>query len=188
MIARKADDPKVAIAIWDEIIAVRQAAIVKSAEANGIIDSSVAAAKRRIPREDIAAFDASIRSWLGVADQVMLKSHKKLRLILDNLQMPEEQAGRLKLYDKIINAWTAALQGFESLLAGQPQTVSDTSLLLALSAWHLYPSLIVLTASVQKVDFDDALIPASAIITVGLVSRPATMLRLAFAGPFFCLI
>lgn len=173
MIARKADDPKVAIAIWDEIITVRQAAIVKSAEANGMIDSSVAAAKRRIPREDIAAFDASIRSWLGVADQVMFKSHKKLRLILDNLQMPEEQVGRLKLYDKVINAWTAALQGFESLLAGQPQTVSDTSLLLALSAWHLYPSLIVLTPSVQKVDFGDALIPPSAIITVGLVSRPA---------------
>jgi hypothetical protein len=60
------------------------------------------------------------------------------------------------------------MQGLEDLLNGMPQQISDGAILLALSAWHLYPDLIVLRNKIQKVNFADALIPPTSVITVGL--------------------
>jgi hypothetical protein len=76
-----------------------------------------------------------------------------LKLILDNI-LPLISVG-LDTYAKVISAWTNAMSGFESLLQGMPLQVSDSAILLALSAWHLYPNLIVLSAETKKADFKD---------------------------------
>ncbi|KAH0837707.1 hypothetical protein FOPE_04933 [Fonsecaea pedrosoi] len=131
------------------------------------MNEAVIAAHQKILREDLATFDASVRAWLITADQVMIKKLKQLRLILDNLTTLPVSAGK-DTYAKIINAWEGAINGFEALLNGNPQNATDSSVLLALSAWHLYPDLIVLSSETKKVVFQDSLFPASVAITVGL--------------------
>jgi hypothetical protein len=70
MLARKFDDAKHAIAIWTELVAERQRDI-KIAESNAeiILETSMMAARQRITREELAAFDASARSWLACSTQ-----------------------------------------------------------------------------------------------------------------------
>ncbi|KAI9880294.1 MAG: hypothetical protein M1823_006747, partial [Watsoniomyces obsoletus] len=70
---------------------------------------------------------------------------------------------------QVISAWTNALRGFEALLEGQPLSTSDSELLLALSAWHLYPRLLVLSVETKQVDFFDALMPPQGVLTLGMV-------------------
>ncbi|KIW81348.1 hypothetical protein Z517_04373 [Fonsecaea pedrosoi CBS 271.37] len=159
LLARKFDDPKLSVALWVEIVAIRQKEVLATAESTGFVMSeAVIAAHQRILREDLATFDASVRAWLITADQVMIKKLKQLRLILDNLTTLPVSAGK-DTYAKIINAWEGAINGFEALLDGNPQNATDSSVLLALSAWHLYPDLIVLSSETKK---------TSVAITVGL--------------------
>ena len=172
MLARKIDDAKASIALWVELISLRQAEIRRYAEVEGhFLDASVLASQQRILRDDIAAFDSSVRSWLSVADQVMFKKWKQLDLILQNLSMPQMHSHSGLQYAKVISAWTNSLTGFEELLEGRPQTITDSSLLLALSAWHLYPNLLVLSSEVKNVLFNDKLMPQQAVVTVGLLPK-----------------
>lgn len=173
MLARQIDDPKISVALWVQIISIRQAEIRMNAEMDAsFFDASILASQQHIAREDIAAFDASVRSWLSVADQVMARNQKQLDIILQNLTMPYMLDTNEQQYIKIISAWKNALDGFESLLAGQPQEISESSLLVALSAWHLYPCLLILSTEVKRVDFNDKLFLKQAVITVGLLERP----------------
>ena len=173
MLARKIDDAKVSVALWVQIISLRQAEVRKNAEIDGhFLDASVLASQQRILREDIAAFDASVRSWLSVADEVMIRSRKQLNIIFQNLTLPDVLDQGETPYNKIISAWTNSLTGLEALLEGRPQTISESSLLLGLSSWHLYPNLLVLSSEVKKVEFNDRLIPKQAVVTVGLLSKP----------------
>jgi hypothetical protein len=56
----------------------------------------------------------------------------------------------------------------ESLVKGASQEVSDGSILLALSAWHIYPDLIVLGTKTQNVIFADPLVRTGGALTIGL--------------------
>ena len=51
-----------------------------------------------------------------------------------------------------------------------PQEISDGSILLTLSAWHLFPDLIVLASEVRNMQFKDNLVPFNGVGTVGLQS------------------
>ncbi|OQV00936.1 hypothetical protein CLAIMM_06370 [Cladophialophora immunda] len=171
LLARKFDDPKLSVAIWVEMVAIRQKEVLETAQSTGFaMNEAVIAAQQRILREDLATFDASVRAWLITADQVMAKKIKQLRLILDNLTTLPVSVGK-DTYAKIINAWKGAIEGFEALLEGKPQNATDSSVLLALSAWHLYPDLIVLASETKKVVFQDSLFSHSVAITVGLSLR-----------------
>ncbi|KAK6387382.1 hypothetical protein LTS17_000650 [Exophiala oligosperma] len=169
MLARKFVDAKHSVAIWVELVGIRQREVLSEAKSSGFsVNETVLAAQQRILREDLAAFDASIRAWLITSDQVMIKKVKQLRLILDNLTTLPVSAGK-DTYSKILSAWTAAMNGFEALLDGKPQNVTDSSMLLALPAWQLYPNLLVLADSEpKKVHFKDDLFLPSVEITVGL--------------------
>ena len=57
------------------------------------------------------------------------------------------------------------------LIEGKPQRVQSGSLLLALSAWHLYPDISVQSTSLQFIKQADPLVEQGGIITVGLQSR-----------------
>ncbi|KIY02329.1 uncharacterized protein Z520_02467 [Fonsecaea multimorphosa CBS 102226] len=171
LLARKFDDPKLSVAIWAEIVAIRQKEVIATAQSDGFaMNEAVIAAHQKILREDLATFDASVRAWLITADQVKVKQLKQLTLILDNLTTLPVSTGK-DTYAKIINAWETAINGFEALLDGKPQNATDSSVLLALSAWHLYPDLIVLSSETKKVVFQDPLFPPSVAITVGLSLR-----------------
>ena len=57
------------------------------------------------------------------------------------------------------------------LIEGKPQRVQSGSLLLALSAWHLYPDISVQSTSLQFIKQADPLVDQGGIITVGLQNR-----------------
>lgn len=133
--------------------------------------SSAMAARQAISRDDLATFDASARAWLSSADSAKQLQQDQLMLILKNI--PSWVSTGPSTYSKVITAWKAAMQGLEDLLNNKPQQISDGTILLAISAWHIYPDLIVLHSKTIKVSFKDPLIPAAAVITVGLESTDA---------------
>lgn len=134
--------------------------------------ASAMAARQTFPRDQVAAFDASARAWIRSADEAKSKHQKQLELIVKNI--PASVSAGSSTYSKVVTAWRAAMQGLEDLLKGMPQQISDGAILLALSAWHLYPDMIVLRNKPQKVKFSDPLFPPTGVITVGLESVDPT--------------
>ena len=74
------------------------------------------------------------------------------------------------LYTAVIDAWTKALQALENLVKGAPQRTDNGAVLLGLSAWHLYPD-ILLAGSNQYIEQGDKLINPGGIITIGLKAK-----------------
>jgi hypothetical protein len=58
----------------------------------------------------------------------------------------------------------------ESLINGAPQRIDDGAIILGLSAWHLYPD-ILLAGSSQVIKQSDPLVSTGGIITVGLEGK-----------------
>jgi hypothetical protein len=170
MLARKFDDAKTSTAIWVELVADRQIEIEAAIKNNEVVSaSSMIAARQVITREQLASFDASARAWLSSADQAKMSEQKRFMLILKNLEIPVND-GR-STYQKVVNAWKDAMTGLENLLCGMPHEISDGAILLALSAWHLYPDLVVLSNETKAVSFKDKLFPTGGVVTVGLRSQ-----------------
>ncbi|EOO00567.1 hypothetical protein UCRPA7_3933 [Phaeoacremonium minimum UCRPA7] len=87
MLARMWDAPE-ATSLWDEIILRRKMEVAADLEAEGEIDTNLMlATAQQFPRCDLADWDASCRSWLRVADSEKLVQQKKLRLIIDNIDL-----------------------------------------------------------------------------------------------------
>ena len=169
MLARQFDDAKVGTAIWVEIVLERQLEIQAAIERNDVVSISAAmAARQDISREELANLDFSARAWLCSADEAKTSNQKKLMLILRNINVPVSCGS--STYAKVIEAWKQAMIGFEDLLGGMPQQVSNGAILRALSSWHLYPNLIVLVEKTVHVKFGDPLLPEQSIVTVGLQS------------------
>lgn len=97
--------------------------------------------------------------------------HDQLRLILENITIPFPSGS--STYAKVTSSWRQAMTGMEDLLLGRPQSISDASVLLALSSWHLFPDLIVLGQKIVNVKFKDPLFPSTGVGTIGLTSANA---------------
>ncbi|KAL9107360.1 MAG: hypothetical protein Q9227_007725 [Pyrenula ochraceoflavens] len=176
ILARKFEDAKISTAIWAQLVHERQEEIKQSLEDGHIVSASSAmAARQTLSRNDLAIFDASARAWLSSADSAKRLQQDQLMLILRNI--PSWVSTGPSTYSKVITAWKAAMQGMEDILNCKPQQISDGAILLAISAWHLYPDLIVLHSKPTKVSFKDPLVPSEAIITIGLDSTNAEMNR-----------
>ena len=96
-------------------------------------------------RKLIADWDASARTWLQTADGVQSWHHKQLFLILNNLACMCE--GDSSTYQSVKKAWVSAVEALEKLLSGEHLALQDASVILAISAWHLYPDMIVFSPS-----------------------------------------
>jgi hypothetical protein len=158
-----------AISIWEEFVTERKAEIRRQTEAATYPSKhtpEILAAMQDISREELATWDASARSWIQSADQVKLRQHKQLMLILENVGIAI--SSQCNLYSSVISAWTSALQAMNDLIKGTALQIQDGSALLAMSSWHLYPDMIVLGGVAQKVPQNDKLFQTSATLTVGL--------------------
>ena len=165
----RAWDSVEATSIWVELVAGRRNEIEAEFKAHHCIsESSLLSARQAIERKDLALWDLSARSWLRSADQANTTQKAQLMLILKNIKVPVG-AGP-STYTEIIKVWQQSMRCLEKLLSGMPQEISDGSLLLALSAWHFFPDLIVLGSEVKNVKFNDRLIPSNGVVTVGLQS------------------
>ena len=166
----RAWDAKEATSLWVELIEQRRKEIEHGLENHhSISEASRFSIFQDIQRSDLARWDASARAWLQSADQAKQKEQTQLMLILKNVQLPFD--GGASTYSKVINAWSHAMSGLENLLCGRPQDISSRAVLLAFSAWHLYPDLIVLGKEVTKISFKDRCVNPRGVGTISLRPR-----------------
>lgn len=156
--------PAEATSLWVELVERRKQEIFKSynsASATGI--SAIMAAQQLINREQLSAWDASARSWLQTADATKRFQQTQLMLIINNVRMPVNTSK--DPYESIISAWKSGLTAMENLLQGASQRVQDGAILLAISSWHIYPNMQVLSDLVKDIDMSDGLMNHS-ILTI----------------------
>lgn len=87
---------------------------------------------------------------------------------MDNIPVPVSTHGTL--YNAVIEAWIKALEALENLVKGIPQQINDGAVLLGLSAWHLYPDLL-LADTTQYIKQNDSMIRPGGIVTIGLEGK-----------------
>ncbi|KAI8955119.1 hypothetical protein F4801DRAFT_529707 [Xylaria longipes] len=158
--------PSQATAIWAELILERKQELSSSDETHPTYHENLHLSKLSITREQLSAWDASARSWLRTADSVMARKHAQLNHIISNTVLPVNT--RPTLYQSVMHAWKRAMELTNDLIAGQPQSIPDGSVLLGLSAWHLYPDMVVLRESPTPIIQDDRLVSSGGLLTIGL--------------------
>ncbi|KAI1142003.1 hypothetical protein F5Y05DRAFT_369401 [Hypoxylon sp. FL0543] len=171
MLARAFTDPAQATSVWAELVSNRQREIMQEAQ-NPMLNlahiAAVNAANQQISRDDLRRWDASARAWLQTADGAMHKECIQLKLILKNISLPVTAGANL--YRDVIRAWKQAMVGLECLLKGEPQSVTDGAILLAISAWHIFPNLIVLGRETKNIHFGDSVMPPEGVLTIGITT------------------
>ncbi|KFA62410.1 hypothetical protein S40285_06408 [Stachybotrys chlorohalonatus IBT 40285] len=173
LLARAFKDPAQSTSVWAELVLERQRELVKTAQGSMQGFAQIAAsnaASQPIPREELRQWDSYVRAWLQTADRAMLRNYTQLKLILKNIRLPIGTGANL--YADVMRSWTRAMLGLERLMNSEPQSITDGAILLAISAWHLYPNLLVLGNQTTNVTFSDPLIPSGAILTVGITQAP----------------
>jgi hypothetical protein len=90
-------------------------------------------------------------------------------LIINNINISVNQGNaKLNTYARVTEAWLTALNALENICVGIAQNVSKGSVLLGLASWHLYPNMLVLGERAAPVKFDDPVMRASGLLTMGL--------------------
>ncbi|RDW60754.1 hypothetical protein BP6252_12137 [Coleophoma cylindrospora] len=155
-----------ATAIWAEMVAKRKAELQRRLQGDVFSSDELTASAIQLSREQLASWDASAKAWLESADTAFSRKQTQLMLILDNLGISLPAGPNV---DKVItDAWKAALRFMENAVVGIPQTLNSGEVLLALSAWHLYPDLEVLHGHARVIKQNDPLITPGGIVTIGL--------------------
>ncbi|KAL8925654.1 MAG: hypothetical protein Q9208_003337 [Pyrenodesmia sp. 3 TL-2023] len=166
LLARMWDAPQ-AISIWVEIIKKRRQEVNAEFEESNIGHiATLQAARQDIPRAQLAEWDDSARAWLRSANEVKKKQQIQLMLIIDNVQAPVNSES--DTYVSVMDAWIRSLFQMEALVKGVSQKVMSGEILLALSSWHLFPDLMVVTPSVAHVRQNDPVFHLGGILTLGL--------------------
>jgi hypothetical protein len=156
-----------AISVWVELVSRRKTDILENLEGGSMqTTANLMAARQEVTRANLAAWDASARAWLQTGDEANKIRQTQLRLVLDNISLPVNNQS--DLYQSVLKAWTNALLMVESLVSGMPQSVHDGAVLLALSAWHLYPDMLVLGPTTARIEQNDPLVRSGGILTIGL--------------------
>ncbi|KAI0127508.1 hypothetical protein BJ170DRAFT_375533 [Xylariales sp. AK1849] len=169
MLARMWTDAE-ATSLWVEIVAERRREISTKFERGEPVNFSVAAAatQQEITREQLASWDASARAWLRVADIAKNRLQKQLLLIVKNIELPVN--AEISPYGSVIHAWVSALETIEGLVSGRPHVVTDGSVLVALSAWHLYPDILVFGGKScnKEINMKDNLVKPGGVLSLGI--------------------
>lgn len=167
MLARAWDPPE-ATSAWVELVKERKKDIALRFENEEEIRYSTltAASQAEIPREHLAEWDRSARAWLRTADSIKQWEQTQLRLVLDNVNTLVNRD--YKVLPSVLGAWKSALVSMEALVGGMAQSSNSGPTILALSAWHLYPDVLVVGDSTKDIEFKDTAIAPGAILTVGL--------------------
>ncbi|KAM3077388.1 hypothetical protein ACMFMG_006735 [Clarireedia jacksonii] len=158
-----------AISLWVELVEKRKQEVLSNLnDGRATETASVMAAQQIITREQLAAWDASARSWLHTADSAKRLQHTQLMLIMNNISMPVNSSN--EPYESVMKAWISAMDAMENLVQGIPQRVHDGTILLAISSWHLYPNMYILVDQAKEVDQKDTLMNGALITISGQVS------------------
>ena len=90
-------------------------------------------------------------------------------LILENIQSPVNK--KTDTYSSVISAWTNALIQMEGLINGVSQEAQGGDIILGLSAWHLFPDLMVVAPRPTSVQQRDPIFAHCGVLTIGLVNQ-----------------
>lgn len=180
MLARVWTGPE-ATAIWVELVAERQQKLTTAYSQANFDASQVAAAQVLLSREQLSRWDASARAWLQTADQANEHRQKQVSLIVDNLGLKVSQ--RPTLYEDVTHAWTSALMMMNKLVSGIPQSVTEGAVILGLSAWHIYPNMVVLYNGAKPIDQKDPFVTTGGLVTLGLQRRRGTDQAVSWSLP-----
>ena len=165
MLSRMWDAPE-AISIWMQLIAERK----QELETSGNPYESHMSRDINLTRDQIASWHTSIQAWRQTADEANARRHNQLLLIINNLGIPVNT--KLCLSDSVVSAWVAAMVTVDNLVSGKPQSVQTGAPLLGLTAWHLYPNMIVFgqgrNATATEVRQNDPAIQHGGILTLGI--------------------
>ncbi|KAL8648322.1 MAG: hypothetical protein Q9210_005055 [Variospora velana] len=166
LLARMWDAPQ-AISIWVEIIKKRKEEVHAELEESNIGHiATLQAARQDLPRAQLGEWDDSARAWLRSANEVKKKQQIQLMLIIDNVQALVNSES--DTYISVMDAWTRSLIQMEALIKGVSQKATSGAILLALSSWHLFPDLMVVTPSVTHIRQNDPVFCLGGILTLGL--------------------
>lgn len=169
MLARLWNGPE-ATSVWVELVKERKLEIERRCEGGESLDFGMLMATRQtISRAQLAEWDASARAWLRTADEAKKIEQTRLILIIDKLNIPVNHD--MRVYSSVIEAWKTALKSLECMVLGMPQSLHEHgAILLGLSAWHLYPDLLILSGleQAEEVNMKDLLIPKGGVLTIGL--------------------
>lgn len=170
-----------ATGVWKEIVTHRQAIIRKQAQSSEIVDNYLAqlAAAHEVDEALLASWDSSARAWLQIADQAKKKEQIQVQLIVNNrsVAVKDQEASDDKpstkpnSYDSVLYNFNRALIAMESLIKGQPQRITDGGIMLALTSWHLYPDLVILTSSTKEIFQKDGLVKEGGIVTIAIAPQ-----------------
>ena len=158
-----------ATAIWVELVAERQLILRKEMEEEGGHITNLAQAAALIPIDELqlGEWDASARAWLQTADEAYKLKQTQLMLIVNNLSLSVDVENQ-SLYSSVIEVWGNAMRILEEVVQGSGRKVSAGALLLGLSAWHIYPDMVVLGPKTTEVFQKDSLVKRGGIVTIGL--------------------
>lgn len=162
-------EPDEAVSVWVDIVSERKRQIQADDSLGGLEKLALdAAARQHVSREQLAQWDASARSWLRCADEAtgVKTKQTQLLLILKNVAIAVNTIN--DTYESVMKAWKSAMALVENLIRGQPQEVRDGAILLGLSAWHLFPDLVVLGNVITQVKQRDPLVAPGGILTLGI--------------------
>lgn len=155
-----------AVGIWEQILEERQKELLTFDEAEAIPLRKLATGRITLSRDQLAEWDSSARAWLRAADVAMKRNQTQVVLIVENLNVPVNSD--MNVYSSVIQAWKMAMTTVDKLIDGVSQSVHNGAVLLGLSAWHLYPDLIVLGKEVVATNQQDPLIAPGSTVTLGL--------------------
>ena len=166
-----------ATSVWVEMVKERREEVKAQFETEGALPYSTMAAATQtdISRTQLAEWDASVRAWLRTADRINDKNQAQLMQLIDKLNITIDLD--MAVYTSVMAVWKSALRSMEQIVSGMPQgmdTSSSGPTLLALSAWHIYPNLLVIDQPSASRRFNDPLVAAGGVLTVGLRSRGET--------------
>ncbi|KEF52077.1 uncharacterized protein A1O9_11703 [Exophiala aquamarina CBS 119918] len=164
--------PAEAVSIWEELVAERKNALIPNKDVDTVPTRDVVAAQLAIDQGQLAEWDASARAWLRAADASpsIRKQQKDVISLLSSVSIPVGSHPRV--YDSVCKAWVAALSTMDKLVQGHQYSAQDGAVLVALSAWHLYPDVVVLGPKTWNLHQSDQLIGHGGTLTVGLQNSP----------------
>ncbi|KAL5320304.1 hypothetical protein ACEPPN_011105 [Leptodophora sp. 'Broadleaf-Isolate-01'] len=143
-----------ATSLWVELVKQKKEEIKQGYQTtNAAETASIMAAQQIFSRQQLAAWDSSARAWLQTADSDRKIQQTQLMLIINNIQIPVST--KKDAYGSIMEAWKLGMSTMERLVQGIPQQVRNSAVLLAISAWHLYPNMEVLSDQVIDIDQKD---------------------------------
>ena len=119
------------------------------------------------------------------ADQAKKVQHTQTKLILANANLPVNN--ETEPYASVMQAWVTALEAMNNLVKGIPQRARDGAPLLAVSAWHLYPNMVVYGESCVEVKQKDIIFDSAVFLTLGLEHVREDSKSVYWSLPLACL-